>query len=530
MVVNYYQRKSLVNVKIYHVQLPFGVEEETARQRIHCDGRIEKGRRAVNFISIQFAFFVILFIAIYYRMPATKRYIVIWIGSYIFYGWGRPAFLILLIGTTLWTYFGGIFLEKKNSQRRYLFFFTGCILILGIYKYTVFVLENLNVLAGVLGRDAFAIPEIVVPVGLSFYIFQVCTYLGDVHRGKIFAERNLIRYAAFVSFFPSILSGPIQKARKLLPQLREPAAFEVEDAIWGFLQIIWGIYEKICVADQLSGILNNLVIEDCDPWRGSWYLLSAVVFSIYIYADFAGYSDMAIGVARMLGIHLEKNFSNPYLSTTLSEFWRRWHVSLNEWLMEYVYIPLGGNRKGRLRKYCNVMVVFLVSGLWHGAYWHYVVWGLLNGFLVVVGEFTKPIKERIYCRLGMDETMITVRWWKRGIVFVFITATWLFFRNGIGTSCHMIVRMLRTPIIGYCNPSVWEVCGTTSETIMVYCLTLLFLVLQCQRNERGKFVTSFRRQPVLFQYVCVGTILVICIFAAAWGSATVNTEFLYFQF
>lgn len=484
----------------------------------------------MSLISPIFLTFFVLFVTVYYLLPSQLRYVAIFTGSLLFYGWGHPLFLVILILITAWTYWGGLVLERRNSKKNYVLFFTGCIAVLGIYKYSTFALQNLNVVGEYFGRNALRVPEYLVPVGLSFYIFQACTYLGDVHHGKLAAEHNVIRYAAFVSFFPSILSGPIQKARNLLPQLRRPEAFSTENAIRGFLRLSWGIFEKVCIADQLSGILNGVVIDETDPWKASWYLLSAIVFSFYIYADFSGYSDIAIGLAEILGIRMKRNFNNPYLSLTLAEFWERWHVSLNEWLVEYVYIPLGGNRKGKVRKYFNVMIVFLISGLWHGAYWHYVVWGILNGALMVLGQITGPIRRKIYRKCGINEQAGSVRCWKRGIVFILITGTWMFFRNGIGTAVGMIMTILSSPLVSYCNPNIWTVCGTVSKTVIVLVLTVLFLVLQCQRNGRGRFVELFRRQPALFQYLCIGGMLTVCLFVGAWSSAAVNTEFLYFQF
>ncbi|MGN8697530.1 MBOAT family O-acyltransferase [Bacillota bacterium HCP3S3_F1_1] len=484
----------------------------------------------MSFIYLPFFIFFILFVPVYYLLPSRLRYVAVFVGSYLFYGWGHPLFLATLILITVWTYLGGLVLERKNSRKNYVLFFVGCIAVLGIYKYSAFVLQNLNAVGKYFGRNALQIPEYLVPVGLSFYIFQACTYLGDVHHGKLTAEHNVIRYASFVSFFPSILSGPIQKARNLLPQIQEPETFSAENAIAGFLKLLWGIFEKVCIADQLSGILNGLVIEETDPWKASWHLLSAIVFSLYIYADFSGYSDMAIGLAEILGIRMKRNFNNPYLSLTLAEFWERWHVSLNEWLVEYVYIPLGGNRKGKVRKYFNVMAVFLISGLWHGAYWHYVIWGVLNGALMVLGQITSPIRHIIWRRCGFDEQTAAVRFWKRGIVSVLITVTWMFFRNGVGTAIRMIVSILSSPLMSYCNPNIWNVCGTVSKTVMVMGMTIVFLVLQCQRNGRSSFADAFRRQPALFQYLCIGVMLTVCIFVGAWSSASVNTEFLYFQF
>lgn len=453
----------------------------------------------------------------------------IWCGSWIFYGWGRPSFLAILVIVTIWTWVGGLILEKRNSKKVYVFFFTGCILLLGCYKYTSFLLANVNRIGYIFGKSAIDIPEILVPVGLSFYIFQVCSYLGDVHHEKMRAEHNFIRYASFASFFPTILSGPIQKARDLLPQLVCPRPFEYTNALHDFWRVMWGIFTKICVADQLSYIIESLKTEENDPWMASWYLFSAIGFSIYIYADFASYSDIAIGLAQILGIYVRPNFLNPYLSCSLTEFWERWHVSLNEWLVEYVYIPLGGNRHGLFRKYINIMIVFLISGLWHGASWHYVLWGGLNGLLMVLGQCTQKARGKVYEKLHIGETASSIMFWKRGVVFALITFTWLFFNHGLGMTGHMLKTMISASLAAYCNPGVWSACGTVSKTIVVFSMIIIFLILQCQRNGRSNLAAAFYVQPDIVQIILIGILMVLCIFMGNWNSTTVNTGFLYFQ-
>lgn len=410
----------------------------------------------------------------------------------------------------------------------YVCFFAGNIAILGAYKYTSFVLSTIVHLPMFRMVDGGILPFIAAPVGVSFMIFQTCTYLGDVHHGKIMSEHNIIRYAAYVSFFPTVLSGPIQKARDLLPQISKPAAFDADWFITGMLYFLWGVFEKICIATQLSILVG-------DPPEGitagaSWYLLSAIAFSIYIYADFSGYSDMAIGIARMLGIRLERNFNNPYLSRSLSEFWTRWHISLNVWLVEYVYIPLGGNRKGKIRKYLNVMVVFLLSGLWHGASWHYVIWGGANGALVVLEQVLRPVGIRLANSLGFCKETVSLRYVQRGLVCLLIGGTWLFFAHGVTDAVNMIMAMATSPIALYCNTALWDVYGSVSKTAFVILLVIVFVMVQCRRNGRSRFTIGFHRQPLIVQWGVLGVMLTICLFVYCSGYTTVNTEFIYFQF
>lgn len=461
-------------------------------------------------------------------VPSGRRYIVLALGGWIFYAWASPLFLIGLALVTGWTYLGGHFLTRQNTTVRYVVFFTGNILILGVYKYTAFILGSLQSLHIVGGMDGSPLMNIAAPVGLSFMIFQTCTYLGDVHHARAEAERDVVRYAAFVSFFPTVLSGPIQRSRDLLPQIRQPAAFDADVFIRGILFFLWGVFEKVCVANRLSVLVG-------DPPEGieagaAWYLVSAIAFSLYIYADFSGYSDMAIGLARMLGIHVGRNFNNPYLSRSLSEFWNRWHMSLSAWLIEYIYIPFGGNRKGTLRKYINVMIVFLLSGLWHGANWHFVVWGGLNGALVILAQILRPVRKQIAEVLGFREDSASLRFVQRVIVFVLITGTWLFFAHGVGIAVNMIRTMATAPLSAYLDPALWYAYGSASHTAVVILCTAVFLILQCKRNERSNFANVFVRQPLLAQWVVLGSMVVVCLFVYCAGYATVNTSFIYFQF
>lgn len=484
----------------------------------------------MNFISIAFAVFILIFLIVWYLVPKRYRYIVLTIGSWIFYGWGDASMLVTLLVITAWTWVGGLILERYNKTVWYVVFFAGNIAMLGWYKYTAFVLSNLQRFAvfrqGFLANESLM--NIVAPIGISFMIFQTCTYLGDVHHGKMRAERNPLRYAAFVSFFPSVLSGPIQRARDLLPQICLPADFDSEEFIRGFLYFLWGIFEKICISGQLSLLTG-------DPPEGvlsgpAWYLLSAIAFSLYIYADFSGYSDMAIGLGKMLGIRLQPNFNNPYLSRSLSEFWNRWHMSLNQWLIEYIYIPLGGNRKGTIRKYINVMVVFFLSGLWHGASWHFIAWGVVNGILVVIGQILRPLRKHVWHKLKIDEDDYLFRHLQQGIVFLMISMTWLFFAHGIGTAANMVRSIITAAPTMYCDTTLWNAYGSTSKTVAMIILTGIFVYMQCRRNGRSDFITRFRNRPLVMQWVVIGVMLSVCVFVYCASYTTVNTEFLYFQF
>jgi len=371
--------------------------------------------------------------------------------------------------------------------------------------------------------------NILLPVGLSFYVFQSTTYLVDVYNKKMSPEKNVLRYAAFVSFFPTILSGPIQKARELLPQIVSPNEFDYLHAKKGTCLFIWGAFEKLLVANYLYKVFSPIYAEYTN-FTGVYYLIAAFSFSLYIYSDFSGYSDMARGISMIMGIDIADNFNNPYLSTSTAEFWRRWHVSLNNWFTEYIYIPLGGSRKGVVRKYINIMIIFSISGIWHGSYWHFVAWGVINGTLVVIGQITKPIRNSIYNKLKIDQSLESILLIKRIIVFLLITITWVFFINGIPESIHIISNMFTDAPYRYFDKNLISIAGETLLTLITITMTLIFIVIQCMRIKGYVYFERFCKQPELIQCILLGLVVSLCILAAGASTTEINTQFLYFKF
>ncbi len=297
-----------------------------------------EGYEKMNFLSWSFAGFITAFVIIYYCVSARYRYIPLLGASILFYGWSDWHYLPILAGVILISYTGGVALYHHRSRLIYAAFFIADLGVLFFFKYTNFFILNWNAVTG----GTLSELDIILPVGLSFYVFQSVSYLSDVYRKGMAPERNILRYGAFVSFFPTILSGPIQKSRAMLPQIQNPR-FDSEQAIKGVILFIWGAFVKTCVANRLLTIVGTVFTSDAYSTYGTaYYIAAAVSFSLYIYADFSSYSDMAQGVSMILGIDIGRNFLNPYLSTSLSEFWRRWHSSLNDWFIENIYIPLGG--------------------------------------------------------------------------------------------------------------------------------------------------------------------------------------------
>ena len=329
-------------------------------------------------------FFVCVFFA-YYWLPFRFRNGMLLVVSYYFYMCWKPEFIVLIFMTTAVNYACGLGIQRWRPRRK-LFLGIGLGVSLGVlfyYKYFNFFGESLTAVC-----RAFSIPfsvpamEIILPVGISFFTFQTLSYTIDVYRGKIEAEKDFVLFALFVSFFPQLVAGPIERAENLLPQFRKEHRFSYDDAAWGIRRMAWGYFQKMVIADRLSLALVDPVFSNIQAYSGGVLALAAVAFCLQIYCDFSGYSDIARGCAKMLGIDLMVNFRAPLLAASVTEFWRKWHISLTDWFRQYVYIPMGGSRRGRWRKCVNTTVTFGLSGLWHGASWQFVLWGLINSALL----------------------------------------------------------------------------------------------------------------------------------------------------
>lgn len=338
----------------------------------------------MSFTSINFLIFLVGTVTINYIIPHTYRWIYLLIVSYFFYLNWQPLYAVLLFATSVITYFCGIKAGNtaKSDRNRKTFAIMGCtfpLLILGIFKYYNFITENIVEALKVI-KIYVEMPkmEMLMPLGISFYTFTVVGYLIDVYKQKYQPERNFGILCLFVAFFAQITSGPIPRGNQLIPNLKNPDTLSYDNVIHGLRTLLWGFFMKLCVADRL-GIYVDAIFGNISHHNGGSLLLSSFLYTIQIYCDFAGYSLMAIGTARMLGIHLMDNFKRPYFATSIKDFWSRWHISLSTWFRDYVYIPLGGNRVSKKRNIFNLIVTFLVSGLWHGAAWNFILWGGFHG-------------------------------------------------------------------------------------------------------------------------------------------------------
>jgi alginate O-acetyltransferase complex protein AlgI len=471
------------------------------------------------FQSLDFLILLAAVFSVHWLLPWRLRNLVLVISSYLFYGYIHPWFLFLLWFVTLAVYACGLAMERFPMHRR-AFFLLGiaaCLGMLGIFKYFNFFIDNIVGAARLLGFDvsqpAF---RIALPVGISFFAFQGMSYVIDVYRGDIRARRSLIDVALFKAFFPQLVAGPIERATHFLPQIEQQRELRPELVIEGIFLIIWGFFKKLVVADNVS-IVANKVFFLADP---SFPLLWAGVFAfcVQIFADFSGYTDIARGTATLFGFDLIENFRNPYLASSPVDFWRRWHISLSTWFRDYVYIPLGGNKAGRLLGARNVMITFLLSGLWHGASWNYVLWGAYWGLLIVgynnLSSRT-PQQAPTNFRGGLVLKIL--------LMFVLTNIGWLMFRE---TDLHQLGRDLAlSPAAA--SPLEWQAGIYFTCLVLIYSIPLLiamYLTRQRAAEGRDRLVGGWNS---LVRRTTISAALFAAILALRTAT---SSDFIYFQF
>ncbi|MCR4895922.1 MAG: MBOAT family protein [Lachnospiraceae bacterium] len=489
-------------------------------------------------------FFPVVFLG-YLVLPKRLRPLFLLLASYFFYMSWQPKYALLIAGNTLVSYCGALLLERfagedrrqQNIRKRIV---TGCTCLsfaaLFCFKYFDFFLENVNAVLRAFGGGGMTNPlNLLLPVGISFYTFQSIGYLIDVSRRKIAAEHNLIDYALFVSFFPQLVAGPIERSSSLLKQLKslkEKTPVTMEGLSSGFALMLWGYFQKMILADRLSILVDG--IYDALPFAGTIETLAAMFgFSLQIYFDFAGYSAIAIGCARMMGIHLMQNFRTPYFATSISDFWHRWHISLSTWFRDYLYIPLGGNRKGRVRKYVNLMITFLLSGLWHGADWTFVFWGGLHGFFQIIGDLKKPAEERLMRSLGLKEDAGSFRFFRILGTFLLTSFAWIFFRAESMKQAFLLIRRM---VSGF-DP--WNLMNGNLYTygldrlemgVLLAGLLIVFAVsCLCKRREED-FGSLLYRQNLPARFVCMILLATLVLVFGKYGVHFDSQQFIYFAF
>lgn len=400
------------------------------------------------------------------------------------------------------------------------------------FKYFEFALANLNRIFRATGFQ-MSIPkfDILLPVGISFYIFQALGYTVDVYRREIKAEKNFLRYALFVSFFPQLVAGPIERSKNLLKQVNKPTYFNVENARAGLLTMAYGLFMKVVVADRLAGIIDP-VFNEWSEQSGMNLLVATILFAIQIYCDFEGYSQLAIGCARVLGFHINQNFDTPYLCTSVKGFWKRWHMSLTSWFRDYLYIPLGGNRKGTFKKCINIIIVFLVSGLWHGASWHYVIWGGINGIYNVIEDITSETRKKIYNTFRIDTDAFLWKCFCGLISFILIDITWLFFRApGTQEAITIFIKICCDFRLKYFfSDNFYLLFGSTKAFAMIIISCIIVFIIDILRRKKIDIIMKILNQQIIYRWIIYFAVIFIILLWGAYGSGYEQTQFIYFQF
>lgn len=481
------------------------------------------------FNSMDFLLFFTAVVMLYYILPHKFRWMLLLTSSYIFYMAWRPELILLILFSTFVNYFVSLRIHKiqnKVIKRRWLIFSMVVNFgLLFIFKYMMFINHTFMGLYQSLGWE-YPIGEfnIILPMGISFYTFQAASYTIDIYRGNYKPERNFFKFSLFVTFFPQLVAGPIERADRLLGQLFTKKKFNTDNISMGIKYMILGYFKKVVIADR-AAILVNTVYNSPNDFEGLAFIIATLFFTVQIYCDFSGYSDIAKGCAKLLGIDLMQNFNRPYFSKSIKEFWRRWHISLSTWFKDYLYIPLGGSRVSKPRYYFNLMATFTVSGLWHGANWTFVLWGMLHGAYQVIGD----IKNSIFGRFKVK--FILFDWISMIITFVLVAFAWILFRaNNISDGIY-IIRNLTSGLSNITNYQylyeLFNSMGLQMFEILLVLGSILILIFMEMISYKYEITFLMSKAPVILRFIFYYVLMIIIL-----GSGVLSSggEFIYFQF
>lgn len=477
------------------------------------------------FNSVSFLIFFPIVVLVYFAIPKKLKNYWLLVASYYFYMSWQPVYALLILFSTVTTFYCAVLIDKANKKSvKKLCLAVNIILNIGIlfyFKYFNFFVETL--LAIFPGLSISTNNNMLAVVGISFYTFQSLGYSIDVYREKVKREKNFFTYALFVSFFPQLVAGPIERSENLLPQFHKTNKFEYKRVTDGLVLMAWGFFKKLVISDG-AALIVNAVYNDVTKFTGIQLVMATILFAFQIYCDFSGYSDIAIGAANVMGYKLMKNFYHPYFAQGIADFWRRWHISLSQWFMDYIYIPLGGSRKGEIRTYINLLITFLVSGLWHGAANTFVVWGLLNGILNILNRIVskilnkKPSKNPIVCVLKSIGT------------FFLIDFTWIFFRANNMADAMYIVKNLFSDFSMWFTPGYFAMAMdkigfyVNNGTVIFLCILFMFAI---ELWEGKKELTERINNSIWpIRWTFYYGIIILIIFFGYFG----KSQFIYFQF
>jgi alginate O-acetyltransferase complex protein AlgI len=477
------------------------------------------------FNSLEFALFFPIVVALYFLLAHRWRVGLLLAASCLFYMAFIPAYILILGITIGIDYAAGILLEKAEGRRRRAYLWVSIVatcLVLFVFKYFYFFTDTFIGMAGILGWQLTGPSiHIILPIGLSFHTFQSLSYVVEVYHRRQKAEHNLVVYSTYVMFFPQLVAGPIERPQGLLHQFHEPHHFDYDRVTSGLKRMAWGFFKKLVVADRLALYVND-VYASPQGFNGTQLTLATVFFAYQIYCDFSGYSDIAIGSARVLGFKLMENFNNPYWSRSIAEFWRRWHISLSTWFRDYVYVPLGGSRVNRNSWYRNLLITFAVSGLWHGAAWTFVLWGVINGIYLVSGIVTKPARDRLWVAMGLGPNGLVRSVAGIFTTFTLICAAWVLFRaNSMADAGYILTHFWQD----------WNLREISTPQFLLRQLPVAVLAIVALEvvqflHSRESLTGLIAARPIVVRWsVYAAFVLGVVLFGVYR-----ETQFIYFQF
>ncbi len=444
------------------------------------------------FNSLEFLFFFPAVFVHYYFLRQSQRLWMLLIASCIFYMVYRPEYILIILLTIIIDYFAAFQIQKHAGSKRKQWLLASIIAnvsILVFFKYSNFAIANWNWLNDKINLHLSSpILNIALPIGLSFHTFQAMSYTIEVYRGKHEAEKHFGVYALYVLFFPQMVAGPIERPQNILPQLKVKHQFNYTEVVEGLKQVLWGFFKKLVIADRLA-LFVNAVFDHPHDYSGASVWIAIYFFAFQIYCDFSGYSDIALGCARMLGIRLMTNFNAPYLSKSVKEFWSRWHISLSTWFRDYVYIPLGGNKVSNLKWVRNILIVFVLSGFWHGANWTFIVWGLLHGLYLIIDHFSPTLSPSTSLRINSERTLeasinYPAKFFKWFLTFNLVCFAWIFFRANSISDCWMIIQHASIPDFNI--PKLYEV-SSKSQFYLSFALIFLLMTFEYFHQRKNLF-------------------------------------------
>jgi len=481
------------------------------------------------FNSFDFLLFFPIVTVLFYLLKHEHRWALLLAASCYFYMYFIPAYILILIGTIIIDYYAGILIESETRQKQKKIFLFASIAanvgILAVFKYYNFFLDNVNLAGTWINGHPTAIRYlgIALPIGLSFHTFQAMSYTFEVYYGRQKAERKFGYYALYVMFYPQLVAGPIERPQNILHQFHEEKKYKYENVRDGLLQMLWGFFKKIVVADNISGMVN-LAYTHPEQQTGLTLLLATYLFAIQIYCDFSGYSDIAIGAAKTMGFDLMENFKTPYISKNIKEFWTRWHISLSTWFKDYLYIPIGGNRVKISRMMINLMIVFVISGIWHGANWNFIIWGFLHGLYLILAIQ----KDIVLKALKIPENMIT-NTINMFVTFHLVVFAWIFFRATTFTDAAIIIKSIAHTKFGIQHLihsldvfSVGE--KNLGRTLFLFTLIGGFMLADPKMDKIAKNKLLFKNKAI--KYITYSLVMTGIILFGFFG----DINFIYFQF